>query len=165
MPRKAKAPATLKKKAIKRKKAKPAPVPSSTPPRKKVTYRDYIFAVGRRKTSIARVRFYNNKKNLVTVNNQNVSQYFPEDKLQKIVNAPISLTNTLGTFSIRVLGGGKNSQAESIRLGLARVIIKKDPDFKKQLRTAGFLTRDARAKERKKPGLKRARRAPQWQKR
>ena len=165
MPKKAKTSTSTKKKIIKRKKTKGEPEENLTRPKKKVTHRDYIFAVGRRKTAIARVRFYNKKENIITVNNQNVSQYFPEDKLQKIVSAPIILTNTLGSFSIRVLGGGKKSQAESIRLGISRVIVKKNPDFKKQLRIAGFLTRDARSKERKKPGLKRARRAPQWQKR
>ena len=163
MPRKAKA-QTTKKKAT-RKKSTKSEVELEPKKTKKVTRRDYIFAVGRRKSAVARVRYYNKKENSILINDKPIKDYFPTEKLVKLVKSPIKLTDTSGTFSIYLAGGGMKGQAESARLGISRTIIKKDPETRKQLKAAGFLTRDARVKERKKYGLKRARRAPQWAKR
>jgi len=128
----------------------------------------YIFAVGRRKSSVARVRLYSkdNRGNIL-VNNKDYREYFPYFEFQKEIEEPLKLCNLLGKnfISIRVRGGGKRGQAEAVRHGIARVLFKFDEKFKKSLRSEGYLTRDSRVKERKKPGLKRARRAPQWQKR
>lgn len=164
MPKKAKSQAKPRK--VRRKKLpKAAPQEMTPKPVKKVTRYDYIFAVGRRKKAIARVRLYFKKENSILINNRPAAEYFPQEKLQQIVKSPVNLIHPDGTFSIYLAGGGKNSQAEAARLGISRAIIKKSPECRKHLKVAGFLTRDAREKERKKYGLKRARRAPQWQKR
>jgi len=126
----------------------------------------YFEAVGRRKTAIARVRLYT-KKTGIEVNNQDFQKYFPILRLQKKITAPLEkmkIINKLGAV-VKVKGGGINAQAEAISLGIARALVKFNPDFRKRLRRAGHLTRDARVVERKKYGLKKARRAPQWQKR
>ncbi len=127
----------------------------------------YIEAVGRRKTAIARVRIWTKGGKEITVNEKPYNLYFPTIDLQKIINAPLELLKLEEKFRItaKVYGGGIHSQAEAIRHGLARALVKMNPDFKKKLKKAGFLTRDPRERERKKPGLKRARRAPQWSKR
>lgn len=126
----------------------------------------YFEAVGRRKTSIARVRLYTKPGDFV-VNNKLYTVYFPTRPLQKIAEDALQKMKLFGRFrvSVKVSGGGIHSQAEALRHGLARCLIKFNPDFRKRLKRAGFLKRDPRMKERKKPGLKRARRAPQWQKR
>lgn len=126
----------------------------------------YYEAVGRRKTAIARVRLYTKRKEIL-INNRDYKQYFPLLRWQKIIEAPFEKMKILGKFgaTIKVKGGGLNAQAEAIRLGIARALVKFNPDFKKRLRRAGFLTRDSRMVERKKYGLKKARRAPQWSKR
>lgn len=115
--------------------------------------------IGRRKTAVAQVRLAPGKGAL-TINNNSVEP-------SAIVNAPLILVGQEGKHDITavVRGGGMTSQLEAIRLGVARSLLAIDPLFKQSLRKAGFLTRDAREKERKKPGLKRARRAPQWAKR
>lgn len=128
---------------------------------------DYIRAVGRRKTAVARVRLFKNGKGNITVNNKDWKDYFPTASAQHIVFGPIKLTS-LGNnidFTIKVAGGGAKSQADAVKHGIARALLKSDKEFKPSLKKAGFLTRDSRKKERKKPGLKRARRAPQWRKR
>jgi small subunit ribosomal protein S9 len=136
------------------------------PKKKKVIKRDYIFAVGRRKEAVARVRLYQKKKGHMEVNNKKVEEYFPTDSFQKIVKMPLDLVNLdPGLITIKVVGGGKRGQAESVRLGIARILEKVNPDLRPQLKKAGFLKRDPRVKERKKFGLKKARRAPQWAKR
>ncbi|MFH1171096.1 MAG: 30S ribosomal protein S9 [bacterium] len=128
--------------------------------------RTYLFSVGKRKTAIARVRLYQNGSGTITINKKTLAEYFPIHVWQTIVMQPLVLTGyTRGDFSIKVAGGGVQSQAESSRHGIARVLLLADPDYRKVLKPAGLLTRDARVKERKKYGLKRARRAPQWQKR
>ena len=129
--------------------------------------RTYLFAVGRRKTATARVRYHKKGQGEITVNDKPLEKYFPTAALQKMALSPIGLANGLkdASLTIKVSGGGKESQAASVRLGIARVLLEVDPDLKSTLRTAGYLTRDPRKKERKKPGLKRARRAPQWSKR
>lgn len=127
----------------------------------------YIFAVGRRKNAVARVRFYPNESPEISVNDQKLESYFPVDYLQKRAFAPLSTLAIAmpGKFSIKVAGGGKAGQADAVRLGIARVFAGMEDSYRKPLKAAGLLTRDPRIKERKKPGLKRARRAPQWQKR
>lgn len=125
----------------------------------------YIEAVGRRKTAVARIRLIKGKGD-ITIENKSLAAYFPMKKLQETVTAPLERLN-LGQYdaSVTVQGGGIHAQAEAIRLGIARALVKGDDSLKKQLRTLGFLTRDPRAVERKKYGLKKARRAPQWSKR
>lgn len=124
-------------------------------------------AIGRRKTAVAEVKIFKGKENIFLVNEKPLEKYFPLFELQKTAFAPLELLKLEGKFNVfvRVEGGGFSSQAEAIRHGLARALVLFKPDFKKKLKKAGFLKRDPRMKERKKFGLKRARRAPQWQKR
>jgi len=127
----------------------------------------YFEGVGRRKTSIARVRIFSKGQKEILVNKRLYNFYFPTLELNQIVVAPLRKMNCLDRFRVlaEVKGGGIHSQAEAIRHGLARALVLSNPDFRKRLKKAGFLTRDPRMKERKKFGLKRARKAPQWQKR
>lgn len=127
----------------------------------------YIFAVGRRKEAVARVRWEPQEEAKITVNGREFAHYFPSQELQFVVKQPLVLTQNdrVGSVSAKVSGGGISGQAESVRLGIARALVKQDADLRLVLKKAGFLRRDPRAKERKKYGLKRARRAPQWQKR
>ncbi|MBU2236003.1 MAG: 30S ribosomal protein S9 [Patescibacteria group bacterium] len=128
--------------------------------------RDYLFAVGRRKESVARVRLYQKKQGDIEINTKKFEDYFPTLNLQKIVKMPIELVSQEpGKITVKVSGGGKHGQAEAVRLGIARVLEKFNPELRVQLKKAGFLKRDPRVKERKKYGLKKARRAPQWAKR
>lgn len=126
----------------------------------------YFEAVGRRKTSIARVRLFTRSGDF-TVNEKPYGQYFTTLDLQKIAEDSLQKMKLFGRFrvSARVFGGGIHGQAEALRHGLARCLIKFNPDFRKRLKRAGYLKRDPRMKERKKFGLKKARRAPQWSKR
>ncbi|MBU1045846.1 30S ribosomal protein S9 [Patescibacteria group bacterium] len=138
------------------------------PAKKKAAGEKYIPAVGRRKTAIARVRLFLAKdKAEILVNSKDFKGYFPSPGLQRTVLSALEMMNCLDKFniSIKVRGGGKNAQAEAVRHGLSRALIKFNPDFRKRLKKAGFLTRDPRMRERKKFGLKRARRGPQWSKR
>jgi small subunit ribosomal protein S9 len=138
------------------------------PAKKMVKKLPYLFAVGRRKTAVARVRLYpKDNRGLIQINGKDYQQYFPGLEFQKIVEESLKVGNLLGKYfvSIKVMGGGKRGQAEAARHGLGRIALKFDEQLKKTLRANGLLTRDSRKKERKKPGLKRARRAPQWQKR
>ncbi len=132
----------------------------------------FFSGIGRRKTAIAQVRLYPQKKSDerlldFSVNKIEYKKFFPLVKLQEIVTAPINLLHLQNRFKVtcNIIGGGASSRVEAIRLGVSRALIKANPIFKKPLKRAGYLTRDARKKERKKPGLKKARRAPQWQKR
>ena len=126
----------------------------------------YFEAIGRRKTAIARVRIFTHKKE-IGVNDRAYLNYFPIKRLQEAVIAPLKLLNILDKLGakIKVKGGGLTAQAEAVRLGIARALLKYNPDFKKRLHKAGFLKRDPRMVERKKYGLRKARRAPQWAKR
>ncbi len=138
----------------------PKPQPAPAPKER------YFEAVGRRKQSIARVRLFT-KKAGIEVNDKSLEDYFPIPRLQKVAQSPIEkmkIADKLGAV-IKVMGGGIAGQADAIKLGVARALVKFNPEFRKRLRRLGFLTRDARAVERKKYGLKKARRAPQWQKR
>jgi len=130
----------------------------------------YFYAVGRRKTSIAQVRIFPSDKageNDLIVNERKMSEYFPDESLQATILAPLRETGMQEKFKVSALvkGGGISSQAEAIRLGIARALVKSDKELRAVLKANGFLTRDARKVERKKPGLKKARRAPQWSKR
>ena len=127
----------------------------------------YLEAVGRRKTSIARVRLFANKTTTISVNEKPLAKYFPTKELQDIAIESLKELKLSEHFaiSVKVKGGGSHSQAEAIRHGLARTLVAYDVDSRKILKPAGFLKRDPRAKERRKFGLKKARKAPQWSKR
>jgi small subunit ribosomal protein S9 len=124
------------------------------------------YGTGRRKSSVARVYLLpGNGK--ITVNKRDIDDYFGFETLKLIIRQPMELTETLGKFDVRVnvFGGGYTGQAGAIRHGISRALLQADEDFRKPLKKAGFLTRDPRMKERKKYGLKGARRAPQFSKR
>lgn len=127
----------------------------------------YYEAIGKRKTAIARVRLFTRGEKVFLVNGKNYKNYFPTASLQMEADASMRKMKCSDRFRIIALvrGGGEHSQAEAVKLGTARALVKFNSDFRKRLRRAGFLTRDARIRERKKFGLKRARRAPQWSKR
>jgi small subunit ribosomal protein S9 len=128
----------------------------------------YIEAVGRRKTSIARVRAVPAAKNTFEINgDKDIESYFNTEKQRLIASESITKLKSPLTFAFtaRISGGGVNSQAESLRLGIARILLKHDPELRKELKKLGFLERDQRAKERRKFGLKKARKSPQWSKR
>lgn len=127
----------------------------------------YWEAVGRRKTAVARVRLFTRGEKTLAVNGKTIAEYFPHPSLQKIASEAIDVMKSTDRFraSAHVKGGGLHAQAEAIRHGTARALVLFNPDFRKRLKRAGYLTRDPRMKERKKFGLKGARRAPQWAKR
>ncbi|MDQ3014992.1 MAG: 30S ribosomal protein S9 [bacterium] len=127
----------------------------------------YIETVGRRKTSIARVRITEAGKNSFLINERELAHYFPTADLQRIANEVFTKTKAPGKFKItaHIKGGGISSQAEALRHGLARALTEYDLELRPKLKKAGFLKRDPRAKERRKFGLKKARKAPQWSKR
>ena len=125
-----------------------------------------FLGTGRRKSSIARVRIMPGKGNLI-VNGKALDEYLPTEVLRIIAKLPFDVTNTNGKFDmiVKVEGGGLSGQAGAIRHGLARALVAANEENKAALKAAGFLTRDSRMKERKKPGLKKARKAPQFSKR
>lgn len=125
----------------------------------------YTEAVGRRKTATARVRLSSAKTASITVNGRQLAEYFPVEAMQATAMAPLKALNVAFAVSAQVRGGGLKAQAESIRHGISRVLTELQPESRKDLKVRGFLKRDPRAKERKKFGLKAARRAPQWSKR
>lgn len=127
----------------------------------------YYEGLGRRKTATARVRLHTGGSGNFTVNDKPIQDYFTRDIDQFQINEALKVTGTDGRFNVtvKVLGGGVTGQAGAVRLGIARALLKADPEYRKVLRERGMLTRDPRAKERKKPGLKRARKAPQYTKR
>ncbi|MFH1890587.1 MAG: 30S ribosomal protein S9 [Candidatus Kuenenbacteria bacterium] len=127
----------------------------------------YFYAVGRRKTASARVRLYEKGSGKVVVNKKDYKDFFPYFFWQQNLEEPFQVAGLENKFDVDVIvaGSGQHSQSEACRLGISRALVKFNEEFKKPLRVAGFMTRDPRAKERKKPGLKRARRAPQWSKR
>ena len=126
----------------------------------------FFYGTGRRKQSVARVRLYNGTGKW-TINGRDIDDYFGLETLKLLVNSPLVLTETAGKFDIvvNVVGGGCSGQAGAIRHGIARALLEYDPNLRPALKKAGFLTRDPRMKERKKYGLKAARRAPQFSKR
>lgn len=126
----------------------------------------YFEAVGRRKTAVARVRLFT-KMEGIKINDKTLKAYFGVERFEKDVESPLEkmkIADKLGAI-IKVKGGGPMAQAQAARLGIARALIEFNPVFQKRLRRLDLLTRDPRAVERKKPGLKKARRAPQWKKR
>lgn len=146
----------MEKKIIKEKPVKKAPKESK-----------FMETMGRRKTSAARIRMWTQGTKEFLVNDKPVEQYFKTMDLQKIVDSALAEVGCSDQFkiSVKVRGGGFHSQAEAVRHGLAKVLVDFNNTFRKKLKSAGFLTRDSRMRERKKPGLKRARKAPQWSKR
>ena len=127
----------------------------------------YFYGTGRRKSSIARVRLIPGGTGVITINNRTLDNYFGMETLKYIVKQPIECVGVEGKFDVevKVSGGGFTGQAGAIRFGLARALVQADPEYRAALKKAGFLTRDSRMKERKKYGLKAARRAPQFSKR
>ena len=130
--------------------------------KEKITF----YGTGRRKKSIARVRLVNGNGN-ITINNKSLDEFFGVETLKVIVKQPLVATNTLDKFDVvcTVKGGGISGQAGAIRHGIARALLKANSEYRPILKSSGFLTRDARMKERKKYGLKKARKAPQFSKR
>ncbi len=132
------------------------------------TPQNYIEGVGRRKTATARVRIYPDqpsKSGKAEVNGKKLDAYFPRETQQKTAREPFGRLSASFTFSARVEGGGLNAQAEAVRHGLTRALVKYNEEWRKVLKPYGYLTRDSRMKERKKPGLRGARRPQQWRKR
>ncbi|MCL2084517.1 MAG: 30S ribosomal protein S9 [Oscillospiraceae bacterium] len=127
----------------------------------------YVYGTGRRKASVARVYLYPNGTGGISINNRDIDNYFGLETLKLIVRQPLVATSTLGRVDIvaTVIGGGVTGQAGAIRHGLSRALLKVNDEYRPILKKAGFLTRDPRMKERKKYGLKAARRAPQFSKR
>ena len=136
----------------------------------------YYEAVGRRKEAVARIRVFTRKstdaqvsddKALITIDGRPYYEYFRDPRLQSVVESPLKKLKSLNRFkaTIKISGGGMRGQADAIKLGLSRALVLFDTNFSKKLRKAGFLTRDARVKERRKYGLKKARKAGQWAKR
>ena len=148
--------ATVEKKVAKR-------TTKKIPANKNVEYT----ATGRRKNSIARVRIIPNGKGQFTINKANIEEYFVLGVYRLVANQPFEVTGTMGKYDVivNVHGGGLSGQAGAIRHGIARALVKADESLKTEIKKAGFLTRDARVKERKKYGLKKARKAPQFRKR
>ena len=127
----------------------------------------YMYGTGRRKSSVARVRVFPNGSGNITINGRDIEEYFGLETLKMVVRQPLNETNTLGKVNIvaTVTGGGVSGQAGALRQGISRALLLVNPEFRPALKKAGFLTRDPRMKERKKYGLKAARRAPQFSKR
>lgn len=127
----------------------------------------YIEAIGRRKTATARVRITPSKTNTITVNDRPLDTYFAAEALQKKIVDLFAADESIGTYIItaHVYGGGLSAQAEAIRLGVARALVKESQDRRIPLKKEGYLKRDPRSKERKKFGLRKARKSPQWSKR
>ena len=129
--------------------------------------KQYQYGTGRRKSSIARVRVYEGGTGAITINGRDIDEYFGLETLKMVVRHPMVATETLGKLDVicTVTGGGVTGQAGAIRHGVARALLGVNPEYRAILKAAGLLTRDPRMKERKKYGLKAARRAPQFSKR
>ena len=127
----------------------------------------YVYGTGRRKSSVARVRLYPNGTGAITINGRDIDDYFGLETLKLVTRQPLVLTDTIGKFDVvaTVSGGGVSGQAGALRHGIARALLGVNEEYRPALKKAGFLTRDPRMKERKKYGLKAARRAPQFSKR
>ncbi len=129
--------------------------------------REYVYGTGRRKSSVARVHLFQGGSGKITINGRDIDDYFGLESLKRIVRQPLVATETLGKVDIdaTVKGGGVSGQAGAMRHGISRALLLLDQNYRPVLKAAGFLTRDPRMKERKKYGLKGARRAPQFSKR
>jgi len=148
-------------KKTKVKKVKKIKEPVSSKPAK------YFETIGRRKEAVARVRLFTRGEKTFLVNKKPLEVYFPAFELQQVVKSALVKIKCFDKFKISAIvrGGGIKAQAEAIRHGISRALVLFNPDFRKRLKKTGFLTRDSRMRERKKFGLKRARKAPQWSKR
>lgn len=160
----------VKPKAPRTPRAKKAPAKESTEETKVELVAptgEYIYALGRRKTSIAKVRLFKKGAGQITVNGRPLNEYFGPLELRNLITDTLKAVGLEGAVDIsaEAQGGGVRGQADSVRLGLSRALIELNPVWRKTLKKLGNLTRDPRAKERKKFGLKKARRAPQWSKR
>jgi small subunit ribosomal protein S9 len=131
------------------------------------TEKDYKNAVGRRKSAVANVRLYNAVKSDFSINGKTLEAYFKTEELRRVVAEPFLKSKVSGIFKVvaTVKGGGIVAQSEAVRHGISRALLLDDPELRKKLKKAGFLKRDPRSKERRKFGLKKARKAPQWSKR
>lgn len=129
------------------------------------TKEKYIESVGRRKTSVARVRITPATKTTFLVNEKELEKYFPTKEMHSLVAEPLADVKEKFKVTAKINGGGIHSQAEAMRHGIARALVKNSEELRKPLKKAGFLKRDPRSKERRKFGLKKARKAPQWSKR
>lgn len=127
--------------------------------------KEYLETVGRRKTASARVRLSTAKSTSIMVNNKDAADYFPLPMMVDTIHAPFKTVGGAYAVTAIVKGGGHKAQAEAVRHGIARALVELEASYRKDLKVRGFLKRDPRAKERKKFGLKAARRAPQWSKR
>ena len=127
----------------------------------------YLYGTGRRKSSVARVHLFPNGTGSITINGRDIEEYFGLDTLKMVVRQPLDATGNTGKMDIvaTVSGGGVSGQAGAIRHGISRALVLVNPEYRASLKAAGFMTRDPRMKERKKYGLKAARRAPQFRKR
>ena len=155
-------------KKIKKKTSKKAKVSAEqAEPKSKVKVERYVEATGRRKTAVARVRLQSQGQKEFLVNNKPLESYFPTLEMQQIARESLEKMSCLDKFKVlaKVSGGGLQAQAEALRHGISRALLKINPESRIILKKTGFLTRDSRMRERKKFGLKRARRAPQWKKR
>jgi len=126
----------------------------------------YDYAAGKRKTAIARVRLHKGTGKII-INGKDAKEYIKVNELVSVMKAPLKLVKKAKEFDVsaKVLGGGQSGQAEAIRHGIAKALMEHDPELRPTLKKAGYITRDSRIKERKKYGLRKARRAPQWSKR
>jgi len=166
MPRTKKIENKIEKKAEKVEKKADEKIEEKDAEKKRVRH-SYLYAVGRRKKSVARVRLYKKGEGKITVNGKEMEKYFPSLESHQQIRQPLEAVGKLKDFdfSVKVAGGGIQGQAIAIRHGIARTLVIFDKDIRATLKPFGYLTRDPRRKERKKPGLKRARRGPQWAKR
>ena len=128
--------------------------------------RQYYYSAGKRKTAIARVKLFDNGSGDVTINGLKMKDYLSGVQIENAIS-PLALIEQKNAFDVEaiVIGGGKSAQSDAVRLGISRALLLHDPELRPTLKREGYLRRDARIKERKKPGLKRARRAPQFSKR
>lgn len=128
---------------------------------------EYLGAVGRRKTAVAMVRLYPDTKNTFLINGKDLKSYFGTSELQRVASEAFIKSKVDGAYKVSAIvkGGGISAQAEAIRHGISRALLLADSELRKKLKKAGFLKRDPRSKERRKFGLKKARKAPQWSKR
>lgn len=168
---------TPKRKTVKKKSSAPSPKKKTAARRpvskdsqkaaKKGKEFNFFEGIGRRKTSSARVRIFPDAEKKIIINGKNFEDYFPTLETKEIAVSPLKEADLLGKIGVsaNVKGGGPHSQSEAVRHGLAKAVSIFNPELKKEMKKRGFLTRDSRMRERKKPGLKRARRAPQWKKR
>lgn len=161
------APAAVRTPVKRVRKVAPKSVVPPAPPSAPITPIQYVFAVGRRKRAVARVFVYREGGGEIEVNGRPLNQYFGTETLHHIAREALEQSPFKKSVRIvvKIQGGGLAGQAEAVRLGIARALLIWDESLRPAFRARGYLTRDPREKERKKPGLKRARRAPQWQKR